>query len=114
MRRAPPPSGSAPQMGLEALEVVKKKVSAPPRGPPPAGMTVNFKGPRQIERHPNRNRSDSRDYSDHDDHRAGGKDDPPRRQGHASQQAPPAAVKQKAPPTAEAKAAVAAPSSGAA
>eukprot|EP01042_Synura_sphagnicola_P006020 gene6020-7680_t len=131
MRRAPPPSGSAPQMGLEALEVVKKKVSAPPRGPPPAGMTVNFKGPRQIERHPSsrgakqddrydddrdrgRNRSDSRDYSDHDDHRAGGKDDPPRRQGHASQQAPPAAVKQKAPPTAEAKAAVAAPSSGAA
>ena len=194
-------------MGLEALEVVKKKVSAPPRGPPPAGMTVNFKGPRQIERHPSsrgakqddrydddrydddagrhdddrdrgrdrsdsrdryyysdedddgryfddagrhdddrndrydddrydddrddryvderddrydderdrgRHRSDSRDYSDHDDHRAGGKDDPPRRQGHASQQAPPAAVKQKAPPTAEAKAAAAAPSSGAA
>lgn len=48
VRRAPPPSGSAPQGSLDALQIVKKKIAAP-SGPPPAGMTLNFKAPRKLD-----------------------------------------------------------------
>lgn len=65
VRRAPPPSGSAPQGSLAALEVVKKKIAAP-LGPPPAGMMTNFKGPRQVERQPSARPQAKSAYDDYD------------------------------------------------
>lgn len=50
MSRAPPPK-SAPVISKEAVDIVKRKL-APPAGPPPAGMTINFSAPKKYSKLP--------------------------------------------------------------